>query len=211
MTVGWSFDSRNDVYRASRGGMLNANLAYSGGIIGGRTNQWNPTLEATYYYSPFRKQTFAFHLTAAYVAAFAGEQIQSYQRLFTGGEFTLRAFPLNGVAPYTNEGREFIDPKTNVIEGGNRSYVANFEYVYHVADPMDIALFYDMGQVYHEKQTTDIFRSLRDVGFELRFYIPAIQAPLRMFWAHNLTPRPCTTPRMCDQGTVFQFTIGQTF
>ena len=211
MTVGWNFDSRNDIYRANRGGMFNASLAYSGGVLGGATNQWSPTLETTYYYSPFRKQTFAFHLTANYVAAFAGQEIQPYQRLFIGGEFTLRAFPLNGVDPVDDEGREFINRKTNVIEGGNRSYVANFEYVYHVAEPLDIALFYDIGQVYHEKQTTDLFRSLRDVGFELRFYIPAIQAPLRMFWAHNLTPRNCATPRLCDQGTVFQFTIGQTF
>ncbi len=272
ITGSWNFDSRNDLYRTARGGSVSLSTAYTGGVLGGRTNLIRPSLDATYFNSPWRKQTFAMHLAANYVTAFGNQEIPNFERFFTGGEFSLRAFPNNGVAPQTSPGyfrvadvnapisntngtprctnssgstidcqfgdsvsgapvsyvkcqlngitalcpdtggRYFIDPVTHVIQGGNRSYVFNFEYVFHVAAPVDVVIFYDQGQVWHERQTTDLARSLRDVGLEFRFHIPAIQAPLRMFWAKNLTPRVCYPPSIpCDNGVTFQFTIGQTF
>jgi outer membrane protein insertion porin family len=270
----WNYDTRNDLYRTSRGGSMTLTAAYTGGVLGGQTNLIRPSLEATYFNSPWRKQTFAFHVNANYISAFGKQEIPNFERFFTGGEFSLRAFPNNGVAPQTSPGfyrvsdinapvfdfqtntnvpvctngngttidcrfgstvagappafvkcqqsgntancpdtggRYFIDPVTKVIQGGNRSYVFNAEYIFHVAAPVDVVLFYDQGQVWHELQTTDLARSLRDVGVEFRFHIPAIQAPLRMFWAKNLTPRVCYPPQPCDRGVTFQFTIGQTF
>ncbi len=209
-STAWNFDNRNNLFRATRGGSFNAALLVSGGPLGGNSDSWSPSLEASWYYSRWRKQTFAAHLNAVYVAAFGGQRLQLFQRLFTGGEYSLRAFPSNGVAPTTEEGREFID-EFRRIEGGNRMYTANFEYAFHLADPLDVVLFYDMGNVYHEKQTTDLTRALADAGLELRFFLPAIQAPLRMYWARNLTPRNCVSYRVCDDRTVFQFSIGQTF
>lgn len=210
LSTSWNYDTRNNLMRATQGASFNAGLSVSGGPLGGNTNTIAPSLEWTWYYSRWRKQTLAVHLSAQMVSSFGGRKLELFQRLFTGGEFSLRAFPSNGVAPSTSEGREFIDQYRR-IEGGNRMYTLNVEYVYHVAEMLDFVLFYDQGNVYHEKQAFDFNRALRDAGFELRFFIPAIQAPLRMFWAKNLTPRECVSYRICDEGTVFQFTIGQTF
>jgi outer membrane protein insertion porin family len=62
-----------------------------------------------------------------------------YERLFLGGEYSIRGFDIRSIGPR--------DLTTGVVLGGNKSLLFNAEYIIQVAGPVRLVLFYDTGQV----------------------------------------------------------------
>ena len=62
-----------------------------------------------------------------------------FERLFLGGEYSMRGFDLRTVGPR--------DPVTGLVIGGNKSLLFNVEYLISIAGPVRLVLFYDAGQV----------------------------------------------------------------
>ena len=62
-----------------------------------------------------------------------------FERLFLGGEYSMRGFDLRTVGPR--------DPATGLVLGGNKSLLFNVEYLISIAGPVRLVLFYDAGQV----------------------------------------------------------------
>ena len=153
----------------------------------------------------FKKQNFAFQLKAGYITPFDGRELPLWERFFLGGEDSLRGFGIRSVYPLTKDDRYFVDVQSGTIEGGNRYYLSNIEYVFHITEQMDVAFFGDIGNTYHERQKWDLSNYRADAGVEVRFFIPMFNVPLRLIWATNLKEKPG------DDFSHFQFTIGLTF
>ena len=62
-----------------------------------------------------------------------------FERLFLGGEYSIRGFDIRSVGPR--------DPVTQLVLGGNKSLLFNAEYIITIAGPVRLVLFYDAGQV----------------------------------------------------------------
>jgi outer membrane protein insertion porin family len=199
------YNTINNPFRPMRGMSLALNATVAGDFAGGDNYFYRPTFDGSYFLPTFKKQNFAFRFSVAYIAGYKGHEIPLWERFFLGGEDTLRGFGVRSIYPLTKEGRFFIDPLTHTIEGGNRMYVSNVEYVFHIVEQVDLALFTDVGNTYHERQKWEWSNYRADAGVEFRFFLPTFNLPLRLIWANNLKSRPG------DDFSTFQFSIGLTF
>jgi outer membrane protein insertion porin family len=67
------------------------------------------------------------------------DELPLFERLFLGGEYTVRGFDIRSVGP--------SDPVSGLVLGGNKSLLFNAEYLIRIADPVRLIAFYDAGQV----------------------------------------------------------------
>jgi outer membrane protein insertion porin family len=110
--------------------------------IGGDTNFLNPRAEAIRYFpiGAKRRTSLGFRGQAEYIAPYASTvALPIFERLFLGGEYSMRGFDLRTVGPR--------DPVTGLVVGGNKSLLFNVEYLISIAGPVRLVLFYDAGQV----------------------------------------------------------------
>lgn len=202
---GIGYNTVNNPFRPMSGINASLNVLVAGSFLGGQNDYYKPNLEASIFWPTFKKQNLAFRLQAAYLKGYSGHTIPIWERFFLGGEDTLRGFGVRSIYPLTKEGRFFIDPQTQTIEGGNRYYLLNSEYVFHIVEQVDLALFMDVGNTYHERQKWEPSNYRADAGVEVRFFIPTFNVPLRLIYSNNLKRREK------DDFSSFQFSIGLTF
>jgi outer membrane protein insertion porin family len=62
-----------------------------------------------------------------------------FEKLFLGGEYSIRGFDIRSVGPR--------DLPSGLVIGGNKSILFNAEYLISIAGPVRLVLFYDAGQV----------------------------------------------------------------
>jgi outer membrane protein insertion porin family len=62
-----------------------------------------------------------------------------FEKLFLGGEYSIRGFDIRSVGPR--------DLDSNIVIGGNKSLLFNAEYLINIAGPVRLVLFADAGQV----------------------------------------------------------------
>jgi outer membrane protein insertion porin family len=202
---GIGFNSVNNPFRPTRGMSLALNTVVAGKFLGGDNYFVKSAFDASLFWPTFRKQNLAFRLSLGHITSYSGHIIPIWERFFLGGEDSLRGFGIRSVYPLTKDGRYFIDSRTGTIEGGNRFYLLNAEYVFHVVEQVDVALFMDSGNAYHERQKWEFSNYRADAGVELRFFIPTFNVPLRLIYATNLK----RSSR--DDFSSFQLSIGLTF
>jgi outer membrane protein insertion porin family len=65
--------------------------------------------------------------------------IPIFEKLFLGGEYSIRGFDIRSVGPR--------DLASGIVIGGNKSLLFNFEYLINIAGPVRLVLFADAGQV----------------------------------------------------------------
>jgi outer membrane protein insertion porin family len=110
--------------------------------IGGNTNFVNPRAEAIRYFplGARRRTSLGFRAQAEYIKPYGSTvALPIFERLFLGGEYSMRGFDLRTVGPR--------DPVTGLVLGGNKSLLVNVEYLISIAGPVRLVLFYDAGQV----------------------------------------------------------------
>ena len=110
--------------------------------IGGNTNFINPRAEAIKYFplGAKRRTSLGFRVQAEYIKPYASTiALPIFERLFLGGEYSMRGFDLRTVGPR--------DPVTGLVLGGNKSLLVNVEYLISIMGPVRLVLFYDAGQV----------------------------------------------------------------
>jgi outer membrane protein insertion porin family len=66
-------------------------------------------------------------------------QLPIFEKLFLGGEYSIRGFDIRSVGPR--------DLGSGLVIGGNKSLLFNAEYLISIAGPVRLVLFYDAGQV----------------------------------------------------------------
>ena len=114
------------------------NMDFAG--IGGNTNFINPRVEGIWYFPLNNRTSLGFRAQTEYIRPFGSTtELPIFERLFLGGEYSMRGFDIRTVGPR--------DDETGLVLGGNKSLLFNAEYLINIAGPVRLVLFYDAGQV----------------------------------------------------------------
>lgn len=146
----------NDPIFPMTGKRFTASLDLAG--LGGNTKFVNPRFEAITYFQHTRRTAFGFRGQAEYITPYGNTlALPIFEKLFMGGEYSIRGFDLRTVGPR--------EPSSGVVIGGNKSLLFNAEYLITIAGPVRLVLFGDVGQV-------------RDVGENFMWKEPVYQNQL---------------------------------
>jgi outer membrane protein insertion porin family len=136
--------------------------------LGGNTNFLKPTLEAVMFFKQNTRMSFGFRGQLQYVRAYGStKDLPIFEKLFLGGEYTVRGFDLRTIGPQ--------DPYTGLVLGGNKSLLFNAEQIFAIAGPVRLILFYDAGQV---RDTGQSFAWYEDVTRTTGTAVPLLFDPL---------------------------------
>ena len=196
-----------------RGTRYQAGIDLAG--LGGNSKFWKPVLEGIWYLPQTARTTIGLRAQYQYLGAGTPDQIPIFERLWLGGEYSVRGYDIRRIGPTLSD----TDPSVSADEfqgryviGGNKSLLFNLEYQFSIADPVRIVAFYDAGQVQNFGQdfAMDGFRT--STGVELRFFIPMLNVPFRLIYAWNPQYESVYNDRYQPQEeTVFRFAVGTTF
>ena len=197
----------------TNGHSLSASLELAG--LGGNTQFWKPTLEGTWYIRHTSKTIIGLRGQYSYMGAGNPNQIPIFERLWLGGEFSVRGFDIRRIGPTFSE----IDSQVNensyagrMILGGNKSLLFNGEYQFLIGGPVRLVWFYDAGQVQDFGSPFAMEEFKTSTGIELRFFMPMLNVPFRLIYYWNPQRDGVYNDRLYEQeASGFRFSIGTTF
>jgi outer membrane protein insertion porin family len=201
--------------------------------LGGDTNFWKPSVEATWYMQQSKRTSIGLHAMAQYIAPFSGSKtLPITELLYAGGEYSVRGFDLRTIGPRALttvppnfNGSTFLpilmpgdiplesyQADSGLVLGGNKLLLFNAEYLIQVAGPVRLVLFYDAGQVrdFGQKLAMSEFRT--STGAEVRFFMPVLNVPFRLIFAYNPRRAGILDSTLQPQSAfAFKFAVGSTF
>ena len=120
--------------------------------MGGNTHFVKPRLEGIMFFKHTSRTTFGFRAQGEYIkpmgnsgcvvippAAACVPALPIFERLFLGGEYSVRGFDIRSIGPTV--------PGSPIVLGGNKSLLFNAEYMFSIASQVRIVGFFDAGQV----------------------------------------------------------------
>jgi len=164
-------NTKNSFFNATAGSSISLSVPVAGGPLGGTFNMVSPYVEFQQFY-PDRwmsggRNTLAFRIQARHVWPYGTLKngmpmtVPFFERIFSGGEFTLRGFDIRSVSPLgvttvyhtTPAGDAIIDPLTGepgytnslIPVGGDTSVIGTVEYRIPIAGPLTLNGFLDIG------------------------------------------------------------------
>jgi outer membrane protein insertion porin family len=109
-------------------------------MLGGNTKYHKPRLEAIFFKRHLPRTSFGFRAQTEYIQPVGStDTLPIFERLFLGGEYSIRGFDIRSVGPTV--------PGSQVVLGGNKSLLFNAEYLISLASQVRLVVFYDAGQV----------------------------------------------------------------
>ncbi|MFQ5739116.1 MAG: outer membrane protein assembly factor BamA [Acidobacteriota bacterium] len=165
------YNTKNAVFGATRGTRLFVQAPIAGGLFGGNLNLIRPSIEYQRF-MPDRllsggRNTFAFRAQFNHVLSYGKSSdgnplpVPFFERIFSGGEFSLRGFDIRSITPFAisrsarvdSKGNPVIDPNTGLPQvaeslvpvGGDTSIVLTGEYRVPVVGPLQVNAFVDVG------------------------------------------------------------------
>ena len=200
----YGYDSRDDPFDPNRGKRFISRIRFAGGPLGGDYDYVRPELHFTAFKGLGKKVTLGLNLEVGQFFTYNESDLPIYERYRLGGDRTIRGIPYYTVVPRTEDGAYFLT-QGGSQQGGDRDWLANFEWQLRVGGPVKIVFFADLGNTYHELQGWDWGVMRKTTGVELRVFLPMFQAPIRFIYGYNLDPFPE------EEQSDFQFSIGTTF
>lgn len=171
-------DSRNDPLDPRRGSFLGADVQLSHGVLGGDSFV-KSYLQAATYEAATTRVLFAFSGRLGLARRLGGERDVQGQRLlplpdrfFSGGDYGLRGFPVDGVDP----------------TGGNAVVLAGAEMRVGLTSRFAAAVFAEAGNVYALVSSIRLPDLRETAGLGVRYR--SALGPLRVDWAFKLDRRP---------------------
>ncbi len=167
----FNYNTKNSFFQATDGQSLLVQVPIAGGPLGGSFNIIRPYVE----YQKFlpdrwlsgRRNSFAFRAVLNHVLPFGQlpsggpQSVPFFERIFSGGELSLRGFDIRSVSPLAitrsalldANGNPIIDQQTglpsiseNLIPvGGDTSLLLTGEYRIPIAGPLQVSAFLDVG------------------------------------------------------------------
>jgi outer membrane protein insertion porin family len=201
LTNGFVYDSRDNVFDASRGMRDSASVQVAGGPFGGNIHYYKPQASAAIYFPTFWKFVLSLAARGGYVRQYSPSTRDDIfsERFIMGGVDTVRGYDFGEVGP---------------PNGGTVMMVYNAEYKFPIVQErnrtiLQGAFFADAGGTWNRGRDvtmnigsqTDEMRS--GVGFGIRFKTPVF--PIRLDWGYGLNHRPG------EALSQFYFTIGNIF
>lgn len=198
--VGLTFlrDNRNSLIFTRKGNRTSLNNEVAG--LGGDVNYYKFEAKTAHFFPTFDtlEQSFSIMARAGTATPWGDStDVPFYDRFYLGGPDTLRGFDFRDVGPR--------DPDDNNESVGGNSYsMISFEYLFRVAEPLGLVVFYDWGFV----NADDFDFSMSDyadnwgVGARLLLMGSPLQLDLGI---------PITSPDGTGEGTQFNFSFGTRF
>ncbi len=198
----WVHNTVDNPWTPRSGVKLTASLPVTGGWLGGTVDLVRPSLEAVVYLPHLKRTALGMRGEVAYVKPFGDtETLAWYQRHYLGGETQIRGYDVRTVGPI-----EVLADGTKRATGGNKYALFNAEYYIDVMGPLRLLAFFDAGQAFLEGDSIGVSKFRTSTGLELRFIMPVLNVPFRLFYARNLNPDP-----LQKKNSRFQFAVGTTF
>ena len=211
LSATWIRDTRDKPLDASRGFYQTLDLGITPKALGSSAN-FARFLGQSSYYRPLGPTIWANRVTLGLAKAFGKSDVPTSERFFSGGETTLRGFPIDGAGPQRTVPAcsNPADPSTcvnlEVPVGGRQLFILNSElrFPLGIKEGLGAAVFYDGGNVYGP---INIRRFTQDytntIGVGLRYKTPV--GPIRFDIGRNLNPVTGV------KATQFYITLGQAF
>jgi outer membrane protein insertion porin family len=175
--------------------------------VGGDVYFLKPRVEGVWWKPMTRKTTFGVRGQLDYLEPYGSTTaitMPIYERLFLGGEYSVRGYDIRTIGPR--------DPVTFVVLGGNKDVLFNAEYHYSIAGPFRVLGYFDAGQVKDFGQSFAIDSFVMSTGAEVRFFMPVLNVPFRLIYAHNMNRDGMYDNNLVPaKANTFKFAVGSTF
>ena len=197
-----TYSTINHPFKPTNGTKLQLGFEYGGWQFGTDAPFFRTNLAYEKVASLGDRHIFLMNTSYGFVRNLSSQSLPIWDLYRPGGETSIRGYM------YGQVGTQMVDNSGNpVVVGGNKQFIANFEYQIKIADPFRTVFFYDMGDAWAEGVRAFSEAPRRSMGVEFRFFLPISPAPLRLIWARKLNPYEFDT----QNKTQFQFSIGTTF
>lgn len=202
VSVSISFNTVDNPYKPTEGTKLSYSYSYGGWQFGGDRANQRSNYEFVNYFSLGERNIFGFNMAYGHIQDLSSRGLLLYNFFRPGGENSIRGYRYGQVGSL-----EFDPNGYPVVVGGNKQFVANFEYAFKVADAFRFVIFYDAGNAWAPGKRVFSEALRQSIGAELRFFLPISPAPMRLIWSTKLNPYAYDVYGKND----FQFSIGTTF
>ncbi len=223
-----TLDTRNNQIFPTEGVYFNVSTELAAGFLGSENQFIKYRGSFRGYYPITSSIIFRYNNEFGAVSSPDATGVPIYARFFLGGIFDLRGFRLRTVGPRLPL-REALDENADPIPnganiGGNLMYYQNIEVEFPIIEAVQIrgVVFTDLGNAWNMEgvycdaapaspnavtdpcfDPEDIFQVRTSWGFGIRWISPL--GPLRFEWGFPFSPLPY------EEGSVFEFTIGNSF
>ncbi len=134
------FNTVNRPIFPSAGTRYSASVDFAGSRLGGNTDYIQTRLEGIWYVPLSLRTSLGLRAESQYVRPYGRTTtLPIFEKLFSGGEYSMRGFDLRTVGPR--------DPETGVLTGGNKMLTFNAEYYIDIMSQLRLVAFFDAGQV----------------------------------------------------------------
>jgi outer membrane protein insertion porin family len=178
ITPMYVYDSRDDIFDASRGFYASAAIQIGGGLLGADYNYIKTVVDLRYFVPSFWKFVFALHGRLGHAAGYSWNTGNSIvpvaEKFYAGGTDTVRGYEERALGP---------------AGGGNFLIVTNFEYKLKIVERvLTAAIFYDSGNCWNNFNEIDLTNPFlySSLGFGVRLTIPGTVMVLRLDWGYAL-------------------------
>jgi len=195
VTVGLTYDSRNNRFNPSEGSKHSLSVEYAG--LGGNVGFTKYLLETGWFFPLIKDTVGVLHGKTGYVSQHSGKLLPDYERFYLGGINSVRGYDWREIHVLDEEGFEI---------GGDKFIQFNIEYIIPLLKDQGLVsvLFYDAGNVYNNDENLDLGNLRTSVGFGFRWYSP--MGPIRIEYGYKLDVKEGE-----DKGGRWEFSMGTAF
>lgn len=193
------WNNLNNAVDPTSGNKSQLYIDLAGTFLGGEAHFLKIGAESTQYFPLFLNGdiTLMLHVEAGYIMPLRkGAKIPIDERFRLGGINSIRGFDYGKISPKDEDGYEY---------GGDKYYQGNVELYFPLKKDIKLKglVFFDIGQVFSEKEPFFSVAPRKTAGVGLRWFTP--MGPFRLEWGYKLDRKPGETPYK------FEFSIGGTF